>query len=110
MTAIAYCGEPPCASRQDLVGTCFRVQGTLRLFNGTPSARIQVQGSKRVLGVIPYIAGNNETFAAPEAVRSQASFDHWMVGSYLVCPLTKPKPRTMQQVCIESADIKPKAK
>ena len=102
--------DPPCARRTDLAGACFRVRGNLKLFNGTPSARITVRGSKRLLGVVPYIADNNETFAAPAEVRSHASFDTPLLGDYLVCPLSKPRPHEMQQVCIESATINTKSK
>jgi hypothetical protein len=81
------------------------VYGALRLYNGTPSARITVSSTKRVLGVVSYIADNNETFAAPANVRSNASFDRSLNGTYFVCPITKAQPREMQRVCIEAADF-----
>src|SRR5579862_2837079 len=96
LTTVAYSADPPCATRLDVVAACFRVRGTLKLSNGTPSARITVRGKKRVLGIVPYFVGNNESFAAPPELRSRASFDHPLTGEYLVCPLTKAKRREMQ--------------
>src|ERR1035441_8204771 len=93
---LAQAGGPVCAERKDLSGACFKVSGTLRLYNGAPSARIQIRGTKRLLGVVPYFLGNNETFAAPEGVRNRASFDQGLSGSFSVCPLRKPKPKEMQ--------------
>jgi hypothetical protein len=101
----ARAGEPPCANRTDLVAACFRVEGYLRLYDGTPSARISVRGTKRILGVISYFTNNNETFAAPEELRKRASFDHSLQGAFLVCPITRPKAGEMQRVCVESVQL-----
>jgi hypothetical protein len=104
-----FSADPPCKTRPDVTGACFRVRGNLLLYNGTPSARISVKGSTRVLGVVPYFSENNETFAAPAEVRKRASFDQPLMATYDVCPLSKPKPRVMLRVCIEAAEFDTKA-
>ena len=100
--------DTPCKQRTDLKGACFRVRGSLRLYNGTPSARIYVTGTKRVFGVIPAITNWNETFAAPPNVVSASSFDHSIEGEFLVCPLSAGRPHEMRYVCIESATLNSK--
>jgi hypothetical protein len=94
--------EPACATRADLVGPCFDLAGRLRLYNGTPSARIVQKYTHRVLGVKPYFMNNNETFVAPESLRNVVAFGKALNGAFLVCPLTKREPHKMQTVCIES--------
>lgn len=99
----ARASDLQCAARSDVVASCFKLHGALRLYNGTPSARIMIIGSKRILGVTPYFANNNETFVAPAQVRDLASFDSDLIGTFLVCPLSTPKAGEMQEVCIEAA-------
>ena len=97
----AHAADAPCRARPDRVGACYAVQGDLRLFDGTPSARIDVAHSRRVLGVASYTEADDETFAAPEALRRRASFDHPVAGRFLVCPLSRPRPAQMRTVCVE---------
>ena len=40
-----------CKARQDLVDSCHIVHGRLMAYNGTPTFRIWVVGTKRLLGV-----------------------------------------------------------
>jgi hypothetical protein len=40
----------------------------------------------------------------PEGLTEQLNGDNEIIGDFLVCPFTKPKPREMQLVCIDSAD------
>jgi hypothetical protein len=93
--------EPRCAGRVDLVGACFTVTGKLSLYDGTPSARISLPNG-RMLGIEPFFEADNETFNAPETVRNDVDFNHSLKGAFLVCPLSKPRPKEMQSVCIES--------
>ena len=95
--------SPECRTRPELVAACFTVKGDLQLANGTPSARIHDIRHRRTLGVVPYFENDNETFAAPAAVRSRVSFDRPVRGTYLVCPLEKARAGRMQSVCIERA-------
>ena len=96
----AFADGPICAGRDDLTGACFTISGKLSIDNGTPSARIKLSNG-RILGVEPFLDADNETFNAPEAVRKEVDFDHSLKGTFLVCPLSTPKPKKMQSVCIE---------
>jgi hypothetical protein len=101
----AKANEPPCKHRRDLAGSCFSVRGNLQLFNGTPSARIDVSGSHRILGVEPWFENGNETFSAPRKLRSGASFERAIRGMYFVCPLSASIPGRMQSVCIAKGSL-----
>jgi len=93
-----------CRSRHDVVGKCFRVQGRLSVYNGTPSIRLSPRNSKRLLGIID----PNDTSNAPgpsvlpEEIKSKLDWDKHVFGDFLVCPLTRSEPGRMQTVCIES--------
>jgi len=91
-----------CRTRPDVSGACSEVSGTIRLFDGTPSARLFVSGTRHVLGIKPYITDKNETFVAPLAVRDQANFDRPFKGRFLVCPLGHSRPGAMPSVCVEA--------
>ena len=93
-----------CRNRPDVVGKCFRVQGRLSVYNGTPSIRLSPRNSKRLLGIID----PNDTSNAPgpsvlpEEIKSKLDWDKHVFGDFLVCPLTRSEPGRMQTVCIES--------
>jgi len=88
-----------CKNDPDIAAACFRVQGRLAVYNGSPSLRIWRVGTNRILGV--------RTEITPENVSARFSdsdpFDTEIYGDYEVCPFTKEKPGEMQMVCIESA-------
>ena len=95
----------PCQGRRDLVDACFPVKGKLALTNGTPSARISVAGTDRILGVEPHFEAHDETFCAPASVIARARFDQPLSGTFTVCPLSVEKPLQMRLVCIQSAQL-----
>jgi len=86
---------------------CRTVHGRMSLFNGTPSVRIWVIGSHRMLGVIQA----HETFAdLPANVRQlwsahgdDAMWSSDLFGDFRVCPLTRDRPGHMQPVRLEEA-------
>lgn len=111
----------PCAKiSKHIVGQCFDVQGRLAFYNGTPSFRILVAGTKRLLGIADWWTHSNEE-ELPENVRAllpERSYvsETGIWGNYHVCPLEKKKKGSMQAVCIEHAEglqpiasVKPKA-
>ena len=81
---------------------CGMVHGRMAVWNGAPSVRISIIGSKRILGVVQ----QDETFAALPAVIRQA----WapdgqgpqdgvaLVGDFRVCAVTASRPGRMQLV------------
>lgn len=94
-------GAYACASRSDIVGSCFEVRGRLSFWNGAPSARIWPVGTKRLLGVhsdvLPPTLESKMRSFDPER-----SFDTEAWANFTVCPFQKAKAGHMQFVCIES--------
>jgi len=86
-----------CKNNSQLVGACFSVHGRLSAYNGSPSLRIWPIGTHRLLGVFK----DEEPLSIPENIRNLAGFDKDIYGDFLVCPLTKSEPGSMQFECID---------
>ena len=87
-----------CKCNPKLVSDCFTIHGRLSLYNGTPSLRIWIIDTKRILGVIP-----SEDEIIPQALVKHLGFGNNIYGDYTVCPFAEYKPGHMQMVCIEEA-------
>jgi len=85
-----------CRSNAALVGPCFEVQGRAFASNGTPSLRIAIKDTKRVLGVLP-----SENEIAPKCLRSEVTFKQDVIGRITVCPFSPEKVGAMRMVCVE---------
>lgn len=101
-SAIAADDSFKCKARNDLVGSCWKVHGRLRVGNGNPATRIWPIGTKRLLGVQDEDFGNDEESAEPAEIRKYG-FTAQIFADFIVCPLTKEKPGEMQIVCISGA-------
>lgn len=84
-----------CEHSRSVVAKCFIVRGRLGFYNGAPSARIWIIGTKRLLGV-------HEDILPDELSSKMTSFGMQAFGDFRVCPLTPEKPGVMQIVCIVS--------
>jgi len=84
-----------CKGDPDLTGACFAIHGRLSTWNGAPTYRIWRIGSRRILGV------SNDLL--PESVAANMGWDVEAYGDFLVCPFSRERPGSMQQVCVESA-------
>ncbi len=85
-----------CRSNPALVGPCFQVDGRAFASNGTPSLRIAVKHTKRILGVLP-----PENEIAPACLRKNVTFGQDLVGHFTVCPFSPDKAGSMRMVCVE---------
>lgn len=94
----ALCSAPMrCKTNHSVVGECFKVRGRMNYWNGTPSTRIWIVGTHRMLG-LPC-----EDFGLPEDVRAHFSdFDDEVTGLFEVCPVSTYRKGAMQMVCVES--------
>lgn len=89
-------------------GACQTVHGRIELWNGTPSVRIAVSGTHRVLGVIQ----PNESFGdLPASVRSiwtgkdpEVDWKTAIYGDFKVCPVGSDRPGRMQRVTLIKAN------
>ncbi|HMG72099.1 MAG TPA: hypothetical protein VK582_01245 [Pyrinomonadaceae bacterium] len=95
--------EKSCREHPQVIGKCFAVRGRLSVYNGAPAIRLWRMGTGRVLGISEQRFSLPGYRNLPESLSQQLSGDNDIVGDFLVCPFTKPKPREMQLVCIESA-------
>ena len=95
--------EKTCREHPQINGKCFSVRGRLSVYNGAPAVRIWRIGTRRVLGISEQRFSLPGYRNLPESVAHELSGDNEILGDFLVCPFTKPKPREMQLVCIESA-------
>jgi len=85
-----------CKADKRVVSACFKVRGRLSNWNGNPTQRIWIVGTKRVLGV-------REDTDLPKALADKmGDFDDVAVGDFEVCPLTREQAGKMQVVCIAS--------
>ena len=79
------------------------MRGRLSVYNGTPAIRLWRIGTRRMLGVSEQRFKLPGYRNLPENLQQQLNGDNQIVADFLVCPFTKPKPREMQLVCVESA-------
>ena len=87
-----------CWASDKFVGPCYHVRGRLSYYNGTPSTRIWIVGTHRVLGI------PSEDQELPPNVKSLLkSFDDQIFADFTVCPLMKERAGTMGMVFVKSA-------
>jgi hypothetical protein len=84
----------------DKAGSAFTVHGRLSFYNGTPSFRIWIVGTKRILGIRQH---GNEQPDVPKDLRDLISLDRDVFADFTVEPLTHSEPGVMQTVRVLSA-------
>ena len=95
--------EKSCREHPHLAGTCFSVHGRLSTYNGNPAVRLLNLRSRRVLGVSDQRFSLPGYRNIPEDLVKRLEGENDIYGDFLVCPFTRPRPREMQLMCIESA-------
>lgn len=96
-------GPNPCRKHPQVSGDCFKVQGRIRLYVGTPSVRIWPVGTNRVLGVSEGRFYNPEYSNMPPDLSRLLTADNEIFADLTVCPFTPDEPGVMRLVCIDSA-------
>jgi hypothetical protein len=99
LSSMAFCQDKcSCAGEYPVVDAAFKGHGRLSNWNGNPSQRIWIIGTKRMLGI-------REGTELPENLsKLLGDFDTEVHGDFALCPLTKSKPGVMQIVCVQSAN------
>ena len=102
---IAATPKPPCKRNTQLVGDCYSIRGRVSFYNGNPSYRIWIIGTKRLLGLYEHWGSGNtrEWPIVPKNLSKLMNPYDEVFGNSVVCPFTKYTPGWMQTVCIESA-------
>jgi hypothetical protein len=95
---------PPTAAAQTTApadaSTPRTVHGRLRYYLGTPTARIWIVGTKRILGVAESGDGSS---TLPKNLRDLMSWERDLFADFIVEPLTPSRPGVMQMVRVLSA-------
>jgi hypothetical protein len=86
--------NPACRKDSRVIAACFTVHGHISNWNGNPTRRIWITGTKRMLGVRD---GTDLPAPLNEAL---GDFDHEVNGDFDFCPFTPQKPGVMQVGCI----------
>ena len=95
--------EKSCREHPRLAGKCFNVHGRLSTHNGNPAVRLWNLRSRRMLGVSDQRFSMPGYRNIPEDLAKKLDGENNIYGDFLVCPFTRPRPREMQLMCIESA-------
>lgn len=104
IAALCYVATPPAVAGES---ACRNVHGRMSLSNGTPSVRIWVVGTHRMLGVVQQdkrftdLPANIRQLWAAHGDDEMWSSD--LFGDFRVCALTKDRPGRMQFVRVEEA-------
>jgi hypothetical protein len=83
-----------CRNDPRVIAACFQLHGRLSNWNGNPTRRIWIIGTKRMLG----LRDGTELPAALQ--KSLSDFDHEIVGDFEFCPFTPQKSGVMQVGCL----------
>ena len=70
--------------------------------NGTPSVRIWVVGTHRILGVSESKFVDPSYCNLPDDILAKLSWNNDLFGDFMVCPFTKDEPGVMRLVCVQS--------
>jgi hypothetical protein len=94
-------------AQMHLLTSCRVVHGQMFLTNGTPSVRIAVIGTRRILGVTQQDQTIDQ-LPVPSAllqrlIKPKANEDLAIYGDFNVCAVTKSVPGVMQMVTVKNA-------
>ena len=84
-----------CSYPSSFSGPCFTVHGVMSGANGSPSYRISIRGTKRILGV--------ECPIPPDLERLIGLDDKKVYADFVVRPLAPDRPGHMRPVCVASS-------
>ena len=102
---IAATPKPACKGNPQLVGDCYFIRGRVSFYNGNPSYRIWIIGTKRLLGLSEHWGSitPRDWPIVPENLSNLRNRYDDVFGNFVVYPFTKYTPGWMQFVCVESA-------
>lgn len=98
----AFQPEEQPTSDEVATGPAFKVHGRLSVYNGTPSCRIWIVGTKRILGIAE--SSPPEVAFMPVGLRQILTDEHLIFADFTVVPLTKDEPGVMRRVRVAAAE------
>src|SRR3712207_5329027 len=100
---LAAIGSADSAQLPAQVGDCRTLRGRAFLANGTPSVRMWVVGTRRILGVTQQDESYDELPVALRLAWDRSGGERWQTdvyGNFTVCAVTRSRPGHMQMVRI----------
>jgi len=86
--------NPSCRKDPRVIAACYTVHGRLSNWNGNPTQRIWIIGTKRMLGL-------RVDTSLPKALEDKlGNFEDEVYGDFEFCPFTHQKPGIMQVGCV----------
>ena len=95
---LALLAGMPCGASPKFVGPCYKIRGRLSYYNGTPSTRIWIVGTHRMLGI-----PGEDNQLPPNVEVLLKDFNDKIFGDFVVCPISSKRHGTMQMVFLKSA-------
>lgn len=89
-----------CKERAESLGRCHWINGTISIYNGTPSVRIRQHGSKHM-----YAVGPSENEWMPSDLKAKLTIDNAIDAKLKICPFRAQNQRGLRVVCIDEAKI-----
>ena len=89
-----------CQAKIESVQRCHWIEGSMAIYNGTPSIRIRQRGSKRM-----YAVGPAEQEWMPSELKSKLTVDNAIDARFRICPIYKEKQKGLSLVCVDKAKI-----
>jgi len=90
-----------CKGKVESLQQCHWIEGTVSIYNGTPSIRIRQRTSKRI-----YAVGPAEQEWMPIELKSKLTVDNAIDADIKICPIRKGWQRGLTVVCIDESHIK----
>jgi hypothetical protein len=90
-----------CKGKVESLEQCRWIEGTVSIYNGTPSIRIRQHGSQHL-----YAVGPAEHEWMPADLRSKLTVDNAIEADIKICPIGGGQQRGLPVVCIDESHIK----
>ena len=90
-----------CRGKVASLQQCHWIDGTVSIYNGTPSVRIRQHASKTV-----YAVGPAEQEWMPSDLKSKLTVDNAIDARFRICPISKHKQQGLKVVCVDDVKIR----
>jgi hypothetical protein len=89
-----------CQGKVESMLRCHWIDGSVAIYNGTPSIRIHQLRSKRV-----YAVGPAEQELIPSELKSKLTLNNAIDGKFRICPFVSGKQKGLRSVCVDEVKI-----
>lgn len=89
-----------CQAKVESMQRCHWIDGTIAIYNGTPSIRIRQRASKKI-----YAVGPAEQEWMPSELKSKLTVDNTIDARFRICPISKERQKGLSVVCVDRSKI-----